>query len=62
MTYEGSTAIDGVPGTAAPIRLAFLDAAGSKTGHLLPTGRVRDRIHGVDATCIDMALRRRGRA
>ena len=47
VTYEGGTAIDGVPGTAAPIRLAFLDAAGAKTGHLLPTGRVRDRIQGV---------------
>ena len=56
VTYEGSTAIDGVPGTAAPIRLAFLDAAGAKTGHLLPTGRVRDRIQGVDVTCIDMAM------
>ena len=56
MTYEGGTAIDGVPGTAAPIRLAFLDAAGAKTGHLLPTGRVRDRIQGVDVTCIDMAM------
>ena len=56
VTYEGSTAIDGVPGTAAPIRLAFLDAAGSKTGHLLPTGQVRDRIQGIDATCIDMAM------
>jgi 2-methylaconitate cis-trans-isomerase PrpF len=56
VTYEGGTAIDGVPGTAAPIRLAFLDAAGAKTGHLLPTGRVRDRIQGVDVTCIDMAM------
>ena len=56
VTYDGSTAIDGVPGTAAPIRLAFLDAAGSKTGHLLPTGQVRDRIQSIDATCIDMAM------
>lgn len=56
VTYEGSTVIDGVPGTAAPIRLAFLDAAGAKTGFLLPTGRVRDRIQGVDVTCIDMAM------
>ena len=39
VTYEGSTAIDGVPGTAAPIRLGFLDAAGAKTGRLLPTGQ-----------------------
>jgi len=56
VVYEGSAAIDGVPGTAAPIRLSFLDAAGGKTGHLLPTGKVRDRISGVEATCIDMAM------
>jgi 2-methylaconitate cis-trans-isomerase PrpF len=56
VTYEGSTAIDGVPGTAAPIRLSFLDAAGSKTGRLLPTGKVRQRILGVEVTCIDMAM------
>lgn len=56
VAYEGTTAIDGVPGTAAPIRLSFLDAAGAKTGRLLPTGRARDRIAGVDVTCIDMAM------
>jgi 2-methylaconitate cis-trans-isomerase PrpF len=56
VTYEGGTVIDGVPGTAAAIRLAFLDAAGSKTGRLLPTGRVRDEILGTAATCIDMAM------
>jgi 2-methylaconitate cis-trans-isomerase PrpF len=56
VVYEGDTAIDGVPGTAAPIRLSFLDAAGAKTGRLLPTGRVRDRIGGFEATCIDMAM------
>jgi 2-methylaconitate cis-trans-isomerase PrpF len=56
VVYEGDAAIDGVPGTAAPILLSFLDAAGSKTGRLLPTGAVRDRIQGVDATCIDMAM------
>jgi hypothetical protein len=56
VAYEGTTAIDGVPGTAAAIRLGFLDAAGSKTGRLLPTGRAVDRIAGVEATCIDMAM------
>ena len=56
VTYEGDVAIDGVPGTAAPIRLSFLDAAGAKTGRLLPTGHARDRIGGVEASCIDMAM------
>ena len=56
VTYEGDAAIDGVPGTAAPIRLSFLDAAGAKTGRLLPTGKARDRIGGLEVTCIDMAM------
>ena len=56
VTYEGAAAIDGVPGTAAPILLGFLDAAGAKTGRLLPTGNARDRIGGLEATCIDMAM------
>ena len=53
VTYDGDVAIDGVPGTAAPIHLAFLDAAGSKTGKLLPTGEAVDCIGGIDVTCID---------
>ena len=56
VTYEGHATIDGVPGAAAPIRLAFLDAAGAKTGRLLPTGSTLQRIGGLDATCIDMAM------
>ncbi|WP_313643499.1 4-oxalomesaconate tautomerase [Pseudomonas sp.] len=54
--YEGRTAIDGVPGTAAPVHLTFLDAVGSKTGKLFPTGNARDVIDGVPVTCIDMAM------
>ncbi|AMS17381.1 isomerase [Pseudomonas chlororaphis] len=56
VSYEGYTAIDGVPGTAAPVQLTFLDAAGSKTGKLFPTGNTRDLIDGVPVTCIDMAM------
>lgn len=56
VTYEGGAAIDGVPGTAAPVLLSFRDAAGTKTGRLLPTGRARDRVGGLDATLIDMAM------
>jgi 4-oxalomesaconate tautomerase len=54
--YDGSARIDGVPGTAAPIPLEFLDIAGSSCGALLPTGRVRDRIEGIDVTCIDNGM------
>lgn len=55
VSYDGDVAIDGVPGTAAAVELAFLDAAGSKTGKLLPTGAALDRIRGVEVTCIDAA-------
>lgn len=37
----GDLAIDGVPGTGAPIALDFKDAAGAITGRLLPLGDVR---------------------
>jgi 2-methylaconitate cis-trans-isomerase PrpF len=56
VSYEGETAIDGVPGTAAPVQLTFLDAAGSKTGKLFPTGNTQDVIDNVPVTCIDMAM------
>lgn len=54
--YEGDTAIDGVPGTAAPVTLNFSEIVGSKTGALLPTGNVRDIVDGVEVTCIDVAM------
>lgn len=56
VNYEGSARIDGVPGTAAPIAIDFLDAAGSVCGALLPSGRVVDRVDGVDATLIDNGM------
>ena len=56
VTYTGSTRIDGVGGTAAPIRLDFLDAWGSVTGRVFPTGRRTDLIEGVSVTCIDAAM------
>jgi 2-methylaconitate cis-trans-isomerase PrpF/tripartite-type tricarboxylate transporter receptor subunit TctC len=56
VTYEGQTGIDGVAGTAAPIRLDFLDAWGSVTGSLFPTGRRVDTIDGIEVSCIDAAM------
>jgi len=53
--YEGTARIDGVPGTSAPIALTFLNAAGSKTGHIFPTGQHIDYINFVPVTCMDMA-------
>lgn len=54
--YEGDAAISGVPGTAAPIRLAFRDTAGSSCGALLPTGNGVDEINGIACTLIDNGM------
>jgi uncharacterized protein (TIGR03083 family) len=54
--YRGDVAIAGVPGTAAPVVLAFTDTEGSATGALLPTGHVRDTIEGIDVTCVDNGM------
>ncbi|HEY8590273.1 MAG TPA: 4-oxalomesaconate tautomerase, partial [Naasia sp.] len=54
--YSGDLAIDGVPGTAAPIELAFSDTAGGTTGALLPTGSVTDVVEGVRVTCVDNGM------
>jgi 4-oxalomesaconate tautomerase len=54
--YRGSTAISGVPGTAAPVELVFGDAAGSAGTRLLPTGRVREEIDGIEVTCVDNGM------
>jgi 4-oxalomesaconate tautomerase len=54
--YSGQAAIDGVPGTAAPVALMFQNIAGSMCGALLPSGQVVDRIDGVDCTLIDNGM------
>ncbi len=54
--YAGNARIDGVPGTAAPIILNFMDVVGAVSGKMLPTGNVRDVIDGIDVTCIDVAM------
>jgi 4-oxalomesaconate tautomerase len=54
--YDGTAAIDGVPGTAAPIRLDFEDIAGSSCGALLPTGRAVDDVDGLAVTLIDNGM------
>jgi 4-oxalomesaconate tautomerase len=54
--YAGKTAIDGVPGTAAPILLRFADTAGSTTGALLPTGSLVDTIDGIEVSCVDNGM------
>ena len=54
--YEGDTAIDGAPGTAAPIMLYFSRMVGSITDKLLPTGQAIDTIGGIQVSCVDVAI------
>ena len=54
--YDGDARIDGVPGTAAPIPIDFLDIAGSSCGALLPTGHARDIVDGIALTAIDNGM------
>lgn len=54
--YDGDVAIDGVPGTGAPVYLSFLDAWGAVTGKVFPTGNRVNEIDGVEVTCIDAAM------
>jgi 2-methylaconitate cis-trans-isomerase PrpF len=56
VNYQGETAIDGVPGTSAPIILNFLGAVGMNTGKLLPSGRLMETIQGIDCTLIDVVM------
>ena len=60
LASAGDLAIDGVAGTAAPIRLEFLEPGGAKTGKLLPTGNAVDVLDvpglgPIEASCIDAA-------
>jgi len=56
LSYSGEARIDGVPGTAAPVVLNFMDVIGSKTGKLFPTGHAVEEIEGHPVTCIDVAM------
>ncbi|GGF39887.1 hypothetical protein GCM10011321_33370 [Youhaiella tibetensis] len=56
VSYDGDARIDGVPGTHAPVPLMFQNIAGSMCGALLPTGKARDTIEGVEATLIDNGM------
>ncbi|MEV6158618.1 4-oxalomesaconate tautomerase [Nonomuraea sp. NPDC052129] len=54
VSYEGSTEISGVPGTAAAIVIEF--TGGTAGRPLLPTGRARDKVAGVEVTCVDNGM------
>jgi 4-oxalomesaconate tautomerase len=54
--YDGTTAIAGVPGTAARLVIDFRETAGSVAPALLPTGNIVDDVDGVSATLIDNGM------
>lgn len=54
--YSGTASINGVPGTAAPVPIAFKDIAGSTCGALLPTGNATDIINDTEVTMIDNGM------
>ncbi|WP_108815299.1 4-oxalomesaconate tautomerase [Loktanella sp. Alg231-35] len=56
VAYDGDAAIDGVPGTAAPVGLQFMDTIGGATGAFLPTGNLIDTFDEIDVTCMDVAM------
>ena len=56
VVYDGSAQIDGVPGSAAPVALQFMDTIGGATGAFLPTGNLVDTFRGIDVTCMDVAM------
>jgi 4-oxalomesaconate tautomerase len=52
--YDGPTAIDGVPGTAAAIVLDFEDSGAGAS--VFPTGNVTDVFGGIPVTCVDNGM------
>ena len=56
--YRGDTAIDGVPGTAAPVVLDFEEGESEDHGaaRVLPTGNVTDVFGGITVTCVDNGM------
>lgn len=56
VSYAGDAAIAGVPGTAAPVALQFMETIGGVTGAFLPTGKLIDVIDGIEVTCMDVAM------
>lgn len=56
VNYSGDAKIDGVPGTAAPIILNFMDIVGAKSGKMLPSGHAIEKIDGIDVSLVDVCM------
>ena len=60
LAADGEFSLDGVAGTAAAVKLEFLDPGGAGTGALLPTGNTIDVLDvpglgTIEASCVDAA-------
>ncbi len=53
---EGDFVVNGVPGTGAKIVLNFVNSGGSRTGKLLPTGNVVDKMELADGRSVRVSL------
>ncbi len=53
---HGDFELPGVAGSGARIALDFLEPGGAGTGRLLPTGKPRDVIEGVEASLVDASI------
>lgn len=56
VVHDGDAAIDGVPGTAAPVELLIMDVVGGSTGAMFPAGNRVDEIDGIAVICMDVAI------
>ncbi|SJM59316.1 FldA protein [Actinomycetales bacterium JB111] len=52
VTFDGEVSIEGVPGTAAPVEIAY----GRPATPLLPTGRRSEAVGGLAATLVDAGM------
>jgi len=50
---DGDFELAGIPGRGARIALDFLDPGGAGTGRLLPTGKARETIDGIECSLVD---------
>jgi 2-methylaconitate cis-trans-isomerase PrpF len=53
---HGDFELPGVAGTGARIPLDFLEPGGAGTGRLLPTGKPREMVEGVEASLVDASI------
>jgi len=53
---HGDFELPGVAGTGARIALDFIEPGGAGTGRLLPSGKARDVIDGIEASLVDASI------